>query len=64
MGEREFGVTGGEAGTEVVFPCLDGSFGCIDPMVVRLNDLQLAIILGEKFFDVFCRLSTKKPGSS
>jgi hypothetical protein len=38
--EGEIGVAGGEAGDEVVLPCLDGSFGCVATVAVGWDTLE------------------------
>jgi hypothetical protein len=39
-----------------IFKGLDGLFSCVDPMVVRFNQLQFALLFGEKLFGMFCCL--------
>ena len=45
-----------KGGKECSLKSLDYSLRCIDPVIVRFDDLQLAIIFGEKIFDMFCSL--------
>ena len=53
-GER--GVSAGQDGDEVPFERLDCTFRRIHTVVVRFHQLELAFVLGEKLFDMLCRL--------
>ena len=55
--EGEFTVCCCKCCNELHLECLDGLFGRISSMVMRLNHLQLAVISSENFFDVFSRLN-------
>jgi len=37
----------------MIFERLDGSFGRVNAVVMWFNEHELAIIVGEKFFDLF-----------
>jgi hypothetical protein len=45
-----------QCGNEGHFERLDCVFSGIHVVVMGLDDLQFAVVLGEKFLDVFCRL--------
>ena len=36
----------------MIFECLDGAFGRVNMVVVWLNEHELAIVVGEDFFDL------------
>jgi hypothetical protein len=47
--EREADVSGAESTYEVVFESLDGSFRCVDAVIVGLNKLNGAVVGGDNF---------------
>ena len=47
----EIGVSGAKAADKMVFECLNGPFGGIDAMVVRLDELGRAILLLHECLD-------------
>ena len=49
--ERELGVAGGEASAEMVFPHLDGAFGCVAAMHLWWNALEGHVVLLEGCFE-------------
>ncbi len=51
--QRKIGISCGERCDEGIFERLDGPFSSVDAMVVRLNQLQFAFVVGEKLFDKF-----------
>jgi hypothetical protein len=40
----------------MIFERLDGAFGRVNVVVVWLNEHELAIVVGEDFFDLLCAL--------
>ena len=48
---------GHRKGTDkMIFEHLDGAFGRVNAVVVWLNEHELAIFVGEGFFDLLCAL--------
>jgi hypothetical protein len=54
--QRKIGVSCGERCDEGIFERLDGPFSGVDAMVVWLDQLQFAFVVGEKLFVLFCGL--------
>jgi hypothetical protein len=54
--EWELWVGSAEAADKMVFKCLDGSFGSVNPMIVGFNKLHTSLVLLHKCFDRGCGL--------
>ena len=52
----EFLVGRREGTDQMIFEHLDSAFGCVNAVVVWLNEHELAIVGGEDFFDLLCAL--------
>ena len=52
----KMGVSSAETTDEVILECLDGSFGCVDTMIVRFDELDRSVVSSHVVCDGCCGL--------